>query len=102
MKHNFAKGKLSCTCNIEDANCKLTEFYQRVADACNLHNIENKKMDCREIEVSQNIQQAIIDHYITNKEATSEQVAALLLLAGPKVNEDLNENEVAISDCFLV
>lgn len=102
MSATFAKGKLFRSCTIEDPNCQLTEFYQRVLSACNLHNTENKKVDCREIMVSEAVQQAIIDYYITNNLATKEQVTALLLFAGPKVDANLEGNAVEISDCFLI
>lgn len=57
--------------------------------------------DCREIEVSSTIANILMENY-KMRGFSQEERGMIWLLFGPKVNEDLNSNDVAISECFIV
>lgn len=65
---------------------------------------ENEKTlyDCTRILVAANVQDAIIASYkATCPKATTEQIIILLAISGPKVAEDLKENEAVLQEGFV-
>lgn len=63
--------------------------------------IEDKRVDCRHIDVAKNIQDAWYD-YASSKGWDSVTFTMTLALVGPKVNDALFYNEVSIDQDFVV
>ena len=99
--------------------CGLLELYELAAREY-IHNIFNGavkavdfseyKFDCRKIDVANNIQDMFYEYYTNlakgeNNSLTDNDIrigiTMLLAMSGPKVNEDLADNEVEIFDGFL-
>ena len=77
-------------------------FYRAVAEAAGYTETEDTMYNCTRILIASNVQDAIIRYYGTAfPEATKEQILTLLLLAGPKVDSELKENEVVIQTGFI-
>jgi hypothetical protein len=85
-----------------DFYCSLNDFYSNLAKRFNL--ADNYKMDCREINVAKNIQDAWFEWYRNEYPGQADidaQVCMLLCLSGPKVNEELADNEIEWTDEFI-
>lgn len=83
-------------------NCSLIEFYDNIANNYVKAVLgSNQKYDCRNIEVAKNIQDAWFEYY-SELGCESCEVAMLLLMSGPKVNEELQDNEIEVFEDFII
>jgi hypothetical protein len=90
---------------VPSKNYGITELYDTVAF---LMGKETKDLnyDCRCINVAPNIQDMFFAHYQEENSHLSESefkmgMAMMLLNYGPKVNENLTDNEVEVFDGFI-
>lgn len=89
-------------------NKRLSEFYDMVGERLNV-DTSTVYYDCRKIKISKNIQDHIYYSYHNLYPEMSEtdptdlkaRVAAMLLVQGPKVSEQLNDFEVEILEGFI-
>lgn len=88
----------------------LTEFYDTVATEMGYTDTSELHYDCRNINISKNIQDAFYKYYAqkANEQypAPSENdiktaITMLLLMSGPKVDFNLKASEVEIFDGFI-
>jgi hypothetical protein len=81
----------------------LGSFYRTAAELLGYKENEDTMYDCTRILVSANVQDAIIASYkATSPEATMEQIIIHLAMSGPKVAEDLRDDEVVLQEGFVV
>ena len=89
-------------------NYGVTELYDAVATAMGYHNVAELEYDCCKVNIAQNIQDGIYDKYVElgkeNKIPEHEVrvgVTMLLVCSGPKVDENLADDEVEVFDGFI-
>lgn len=83
----------------EEVNCGLGEFYSNVGKHL-MDDIMGYIFDCRHITISKEIQDVFKEYY-KEKGYKDFETKMLLLLGGPKVNNDLNEFVVEVDDKFM-
>ncbi len=87
----------------------LTPFYVYVAECMGYANEAIETFDCRKIWVAENVQDAIIEAY---KETCPEEyeeypieveheIMRILAIGGPKMNEELSNNQVKVEAGFI-
>lgn len=86
-------------------NYSITELYDAAAELMG-RETKNLKYDCRCINVAPNIQDGFFAHYREENQNISENefkmgVAMMLLNYGPKVDENLADNEIEVFDGFI-
>lgn len=82
--------------------CSIIEFFDNVAKLCGeTGDISWFTYDCRKICVTKPVYDQIHKYYLDAGNPT-ENIAALLLLYGPKANLDGDALEVEIEDGFIV
>lgn len=91
---------------IPEKNYGLVEFYDAVATEMGYTNTSELRYDCRNINISPNIQDGFYVHYreMNPTLPASEvdiQVTMLLAISGPKVDQALKANEVEVFDGFI-
>lgn len=80
----------------------LCNFYRTVAEMLGYEENEKTLYDCTRILVADNVQDAIIASYkAACSKVTTEQIITHLAIFGPKVAEDLKENEVVLQEGFV-
>lgn len=75
----------------------LVEFYDAVATEMGYVDTSELNYNCTRVNVAKNIQ----DGFYRNYNAESEIITMLLAINGPKVDEDLEPNEVEVFDGFI-
>ena len=73
----------------------VVDLYNKIADQLG-YDCRKCEYDCREIEVSKDIEEKIRKKY-----EDPEEFGMVWLIYGPKMNENLPENTVAISGKFI-
>ena len=91
---------------IPEKNYGLVEFYNAVATEMGYADTSELRYDCREINIAANIQDGFYAYYRETNPAihaneVNVQVTMILACSGPKVDENLNANEVEIFDGFI-
>lgn len=91
---------------IPNKNYSLIELYDTIATTMGL-NTDLCRYDCRKIEIASNLQDNIYRYYIdenSDKTKTEVELAVTMMLAlsGPKINKQLQNNQVKIYDGFIV
>ena len=90
--------------------CGLTELYDAVAKKIGCENTSELKYDCTKINVSLSIQNAFYKYYAdvareASHDVTEQEISVattlLLAMSGPKVDTNLNANEVEVFDGFV-
>lgn len=88
----------------------IIELYEAVAKEMGYSNSSELEFDCRNINVAKNIQDGFYDWYtqlekVSNPDVSETDVLArttmLLAIAGPKVDENLANDEVEVFDGFI-
>lgn len=80
----------------------LYNFYRTATEILGYEEDKKTMYDCRRILVAANVQDAIIASYkAVYPKVTEEQILIHLAISGPKVAEDLTENEVVIQEGFI-
>lgn len=79
----------------------ITQFYERAAELAGEVAGKDDKFDCRRIEIAGNIQDKFFEYYEANGYG-NDDIMTLLLMVGPKVNPELNRNEVIVQDNFVL
>jgi len=80
----------------------LCNFYRTAAEMLGYEENEKTMYDCTRILVAVNVQDAIIASYkAACPKVTTEQIIIHLAISGPKVAEDLKENEVVLQEGFV-
>lgn len=80
----------------------LCNFYRTAAEMLGYEENEKTMYDCTRILVAVNVQDAIIASYkAVCPKVTMEQIIIHLAISGPKVAEDLKENEVVLQEGFV-
>lgn len=80
----------------------LCNFYRTAAEALGYEENEKTRYDCSRILVSAHVRDAIIASYqAVSPEISMKEVIIHLTIAGPKVAEDLEENEVVLQEGFV-
>lgn len=89
-------------------NYNITELYDAVAMAMGYGDVSNLLYDCREINIAQNIQDGIYEKYMdaAREDQMTESdarvgITMLLAISGPKVDENLADDEVEVFDGFI-
>ena len=90
---------------VPSKNYGVTELYDTVA-ALMGKETKNLNYDCRCINAAMNIQEGFFAHYREENPDISEgdfnmSMAMMLLNYGPKVDENLADNEVEVFDGFI-
>lgn len=95
---------------VPQKNYSIIELYETAAKEMGYTNIKELQFDCRKINVAKNIQDGFYDYYTEldktidpNASETDIQVVVTMLLAvsGPKVDENLSDDEVEVFDGFI-
>ena len=86
-------------------NYSITELYDTAASIMGKET-QNLEYDCRHINVAKNIQDGFFEHYRESNPHVSESdfkmgMGMLLLNYGPKVDENLTDDEVEVFDGFI-
>lgn len=79
----------------------ITKLYERAAELTGAVVGPEDKFDCRYIEIAENIQDKFFEYYEANGYG-NDDIMTLLLMVGPKVNPELNRNEVIVQDNFVL
>lgn len=89
-------------------NYDIVGLYDAVAMVMGYSNINNLEYDCRKINIASNIQDGIYERYMELGRAQNMaecdvriDITMLLAVSGPKVNENLADNEVEVFDGFI-
>lgn len=89
-------------------NYGITELYDAIATTMGYLDVNKLEYDCRKVNIAKNIQDGIYDKYLElgMEEKLSDQdirigVTMLLAMSGPKVDENLADDEVEVFDGFI-
>ena len=89
-------------------NYSIVELYDTIATEMGCLPTNKHEYDCRKVNIAKNIQDGIYDKYLElgKEQKLSEQdvrvgVTMLLAISGPKVDEDLADDEVEVFDGFI-
>ena len=89
-------------------NYGIVELYDTVANAMGYTDTSELEYDCCKINIAKNIQDGIYERYLElgreenlPDEDIRASVTMLLLMSGPKVDENLADNEVEVFDGFI-
>lgn len=87
-------------------NYSVTELYDTVATTMGYRDVSKLNYDCREICVAPNIQENFFEYYKEENSHLSEtdfkmSIGMMLLNYGPKVDENLDDYEVEVTDKFI-
>lgn len=89
-------------------NYSIVELYDAIATEMGCQNVNELEYDCRQVNIAQNIQNGIYEKYIElgHEQKLSEQdvragITMLLAISGPKVDENLADDEVEVFDGFI-
>lgn len=93
---------------VPNKNYGIPELYDVIATTMGHRNVNELEYDCRKVNISKNIQDGIYDKYLAlgKEQNLSEQdvrigVTMLLAVSGPKVDDDLADDEVEVFDGFI-
>lgn len=93
---------------IPSKNYGITELYDTIATEMGFVAVQDLEYDCRNVNVAKNIQDGIYEKYLElgREQKVSEQdirigITMLLACSGPKVDENLADNEVEVFDGFI-
>lgn len=91
-------------------NYSIIELYETVAKEMGYVDTKELQFDCRKINIAKNIQDGfytyytelakITDPYVSETEVQVE-ITMLLAMGGPKVDENLTDDEVEVFDGFI-
>lgn len=81
----------------------ITTFYENVAFKANIKLPEDDKysFDCTKINVGKNIQEALFA-YMRKAGFDTQDISMAWCIYGPKVDENLSDDEVEFSDGFVI
>ena len=89
-------------------NYSIVELYDAIAITMGYRNIDELEYDCCKVNIAKNIQDGIYAKYLElgQEQKLSEQdirvgVTMLLACSGPKVDENLADDEVEVFDGFI-
>jgi hypothetical protein len=89
-------------------NYSIVELYDTIATEMGHQNIDDLEYDCRQVNIAKNIQDGIYEKYLElgREQKLSEQdvragITMLLAVSGPKVDENLADDEVEVFDGFI-
>jgi hypothetical protein len=90
---------------VPSKNYGITELYDTVAFLMG-NETKDLNYDCRYISVAPNVQDMFFEHYRKDNQNLSESefkmgMAMMLLNYGPKVDENLADDEVEVFDGFI-
>lgn len=93
---------------VPSKNYDITELYDTIATEMGFVAVQNLGYDCRKVNIAKNIQDGIYEKYAElgkaqNISETDVRIGVTMLLAcsGPKVDENLADNEVEVFDGFI-
>jgi hypothetical protein len=93
---------------VPSKNYGITELYDTIATEMGFVAVQNLEYDCRKVNIAKNIQDGIYEKYaeLGKEQKISEQdvrigITMLLACSGPKVDENLADNEVEVFDGFI-
>jgi hypothetical protein len=95
---------------ISNTHCGLTEFYDAVATEMGYADTSELHYDCRQINIAENIQDGFYTYYAEKARETTPDISdndiqigitMLLVMSGPKVDKNLNANEVEVFEGFI-
>jgi hypothetical protein len=99
MKLTIAEGKYN-----------LVELYDAIASQMGYADTSELHYDCRKVNIAFNIQENMYDYYYEHARETDKTLSdndikigttMLLIMSGPKVDNDLKANEVEIFEGFI-
>ena len=89
-------------------NYNIIELFDAVAAAMGHADTSKLEYDCRNVNIAKNIQDGIYEKYLElgREQKLPDQdiragVTMLLAISGPKVDENLADNEVEVFDGFI-
>lgn len=93
---------------VPENNYGIVELYDAVATAMGHADTSELEYDCCKINIAKNIQDGIYEKYLElgreenlPDDDVRSSVTMLLLMSGPKVDENLADNEVEVFDGFI-
>ena len=93
---------------IPENNYGVVELFDAVAKAMGYADVSKLEYDCCKVNVAKNIQDGIYERYMElgreeklPEEDVRASITMLLLMSGPKVDENLADNEVEVFDGFI-
>jgi hypothetical protein len=92
---------------VEKERCSIVELYEATAKEMGYANPKELKFDCRKINVAPNIQDGFYAHYTESADPDISEndlqmaITMTLAISGPKVDENLADNEVEVFDGFI-
>lgn len=93
---------------VPENNYGIVELFDAIAAAMGYTDTSELEYDCREVNIAKNIQDGIYERYLElgREQKLSDQdirvsVTTLLAISGPKVDENLADNEVEVFDGFI-
>lgn len=93
---------------VPNKNYSIVELYDAVATEMGFVATQNLEYDCREICIAKNIQDGIYAKYeeLAKEEGLPESdvrvgITMLLAISGPKVDENLADDEVKVFEGFI-
>ena len=93
---------------VPEKNYDIVELFDAVAAAMGHTDTSNLEYDCCKINIAKNIQDGIYERYLElgREQKLPDQdirvsVTMLLAISGPKVDENLADNEVEVFDGFI-
>lgn len=89
-------------------NYSITGLYDTIATTMGYKNVNDLEYDCSKVNVANNIQDGIYEKYVElgKEQKLSEHevrvgITMLLAISGPKVDENLVDDEVEVFDGFI-
>ena len=93
---------------IPKKNYDLIDLYDTISTTMGYRNRNELEYDCRKVNIAKNIQDGIYDKFLElgREQKLSDQdvrvgVTMLLAVSGPKVDENLADDEVEVFDGFI-
>jgi hypothetical protein len=93
---------------VPSKNYGIVELFDTIATEMGFVTVQNLEYDCCKVNIAKNIQDGIYEKYLElgREQKLSESdirvgVTMLLVCSGPKVDENLADNEVEVFDGFI-
>jgi hypothetical protein len=92
---------------VEKEKYSIVELYEAVAKEMGYTNTKELQFDCRKINVAHNIQDGFYAHYTASADPDISEndlqmaITVTLAISGPKVDENLADDEVEVFDGFI-
>lgn len=93
---------------VPNKNYSIVELYDAIATEMGFVAVQNLEYDCCKVNIAKNLQDGIYEKYLElgREQNVSESdvrvgITMLLVCSGPKVDENLADDEVEVFDGFI-